>query len=114
MIFIYRRVGRIRLIPALAAVVVAVAMAVVLAGVAAVMLVVVAAIASAVVIARTIGRLSRRSRRAAAPDPNVIEGVVVDSADVDSGAAPYPLSVLPDSASDPSESAHRDAARRSG
>jgi len=75
MLVTYQRVGKLSVLPALALV----AAAVVFAGVAALTLVFVGLAAAGVVLLRTFLRATGRvSPRAAAPDPDVIEGVVVD------------------------------------
>jgi len=74
----YHRVGRLAVLPALAAV----AAALLLAGVAAVVLVIVATAACAMWFLRALGRIGRSDRRVPARDPDTIDGVVLHSAEV--------------------------------
>lgn len=78
MLVTYYRSGRLSLVPALAAI----AAAVVLAGVTVFALVLVGGAAFSVWLGRALGRAGRAVRRVPAHDPDVIEGVVVDSSDV--------------------------------
>lgn len=78
MFITYHRVGRISLLPALAAV----AAALIVVGVATITLVVVGAAACGVRFLRAIGRIGPAERSVPSQDHTTIEGVVVDSTDV--------------------------------
>jgi hypothetical protein len=78
MIVTYRRVGRISLLPALAAV----AGAVIVAGVVVIPLVVLGVATYGIRLVRAIGRGSSAERQVALQDHTIIEGVVLDSTDV--------------------------------
>ena len=75
MIFTYHRVGRISVIPALAAA----GAVVVVGGIAATVLAIVAVAAAGAGLLRAVGRIVAPRREAAIEDAGVIEGVVVES-----------------------------------
>lgn len=77
MFFTYRRVGRLSLLPALAAGAVLAAVA----GVAAITVGAVVVVAGSVRLLRAIGRLGAAERDLPVPDTDTIEGVVVNSTD---------------------------------
>lgn len=84
MFFTYHRVGRIPLLPALAAG----AVAVIVVGIATITLLVVGIAACGVGLLRAIRRIGPAERRVAVQDQTTIEGVVMDSTDVSPSDAP--------------------------